>query len=86
MGDDKKDRVPLQEFRGSVYRCKDCGSCFNTFDFACPVCALQKRVEKMVQLGVAAASMSADSPDEVEPEQENGDIADPEPRDEVVES
>ena len=72
MADEKQDRIPMQEFRGSVYRCPECGVCFNTFDYKCPVCALQARVEEMVELGVAACGMPDDGSDDGSMDKING--------------
>jgi len=47
-------------FNGSVYRCSDCGSIFNTVDYTCPVCALKELMHESVELGVATATMSED--------------------------
>jgi len=57
MSKSKTERVPLDQFTGAVYRCNNCGACFNTYDFVCPVCAVESRTREMVQIGVAASSI-----------------------------
>ena len=57
MTDEKKQ--PRQH-NGPVYRCGECGAVYNTFDYACPVCALKAEIDAKVELGVAASTMQGD--------------------------
>jgi uncharacterized OB-fold protein len=50
-----------RQFNGPVYRCNKCGVLYNTVDYKCPGCERDGRIEALVELGLAAATMDTEN-------------------------